>query len=198
VDVAATLAAWDLARLASRPFAALSGGERQRLFLALALLGRPEVVFLDELTTGLDPQARRATWELVRGVRDRGTTVVLVTHVMEEAEHLCDRVAIVDEGRVVATDRPAALTAGLAGAVEVAFTLPGAHAGCLPRFLADLPGVGAVARRGESVVVSADAAAVALVAAALVERGLAPADLRTRYPSLEDVFLATTGHRLAG
>ena len=89
----------------------LSGGQKQRLFIALALINDPEVVFLDELTTGLDPQARRAIWELVRGIRARGKTVFLTTHLMEEAERLCDRVAIIDHGRVVDIGAPAALVA---------------------------------------------------------------------------------------
>src|SRR5919198_1809 len=92
-------------------FMTLSGGQKQRLFIALALINDPEVVFLDELTTGLDPQARRAIWDLVRGIRDRGKTVVLTTHLMEEAERLCDRVAIIDHGRIVDIDTPAALVA---------------------------------------------------------------------------------------
>ena len=96
------------------PFAKLSGGQKQRLSIALALLGSPRVAVLDELTTGLDPQARRDTWELIEGVRDRGVTIVLVTHFMEEAERLCDRVAVIDAGKVVAIDTPA----GLAGRVE--------------------------------------------------------------------------------
>ena len=87
----------------------LSGGQKQRLFIALALINDPEVVFLDELTTGLDPQARRAIWDLVRGIRERGKTVFLTTHLMEEAERLCDRVAIIDHGRIVDIDTPAAL-----------------------------------------------------------------------------------------
>ena len=87
----------------------LSGGQKQRLFIALALINDPELVFLDELTTGLDPQARRAIWDLVRGIRDRGKTVLLTTHLMEEAERLCDRVAIIDHGRIVDADTPAAL-----------------------------------------------------------------------------------------
>jgi ABC-2 type transport system ATP-binding protein len=94
------------------PFGKLSGGQRQRLFIALALVGRPEVVVLDELTTGLDPQARRDTWALIEGIRDRGTTIVLVTHFMEEAERLCDRIAVIDSGQIIALDTPAALTAG--------------------------------------------------------------------------------------
>ena len=84
----------------------LSGGQKQRLFIALALINDPEVVFLDELTTGLDPQARRAIWELVRGIRERGKTVFLTTHLMEEAERLCDRVAIIERGRVIDIDTP--------------------------------------------------------------------------------------------
>jgi ABC-2 type transport system ATP-binding protein len=102
---------WGLAGQRAKAVASLSGGQRQRLLIALALVGRPEVVFLDELTTGLDPQARRDTWELVRAVRDAGTTVVLVTHLMEEAERLCDRVAVIDRGRLVALDTPRALVA---------------------------------------------------------------------------------------
>jgi ABC-2 type transport system ATP-binding protein len=102
---------WGLAERRTAAVGALSGGQRQRLLIALALVGRPEVVFLDELTTGLDPQARRATWELVRSVRDAGATVVLVTHLMEEAERLCDRVAVIDRGRLVALDTPRALVA---------------------------------------------------------------------------------------
>jgi ABC-2 type transport system ATP-binding protein len=94
------------------PFGKLSGGQKQRLSIALALVGNPRIAVLDELTTGLDPQARRDTWNLIRSVRDRGVTVVLVTHFMDEAERLCDRLAVIDAGRVVALDTPAALIAG--------------------------------------------------------------------------------------
>src|SRR5271169_4902018 len=92
-------------------FMTLSGGQKQRLFIALALINDPEVVFLDELTTGLDPQARRAIWDLVRGIRDRGKTVFLTTHLMEEAERLCDRVAIIEHGRIIDIDTPERLIA---------------------------------------------------------------------------------------
>jgi ABC-2 type transport system ATP-binding protein len=102
---------WGLADKKRAAFGSLSGGWKQRLFIALALVGNPEVVFLDELTTGLDPIARRTTWGLIRELRDRGVTVVLVTHFMDEAEALCDRIAIVDHGRVIAEDTPAALIA---------------------------------------------------------------------------------------
>ncbi|MGH3680039.1 MAG: ABC transporter ATP-binding protein [Natronosporangium sp.] len=192
VDVAAVLAAWDLDRLRRRPFGTLSGGQQQRVFLALALLGDPELVFLDELTTGLDPTARRATWELVTGVRDRGATVVLVTHFMEEAEALCDRVAVVDRGRVVACDTPAALTAHQGGPVRLTFTVDGHD----PRHLLELAGVESVRLDGGRVTVAGHSSAAVTVAAALAERGVVPADYRTHYPSLEDVFLTLTGHRL--
>lgn len=102
---------WGLADKKRAAFRSLSGGWKQRLFIALALVGNPELVFLDELTTGLDPVARRTTWELIRELRDRGVTVVLVTHFMDEAEALCDRIAIVDHGRVIAEDTPAGLIA---------------------------------------------------------------------------------------
>jgi ABC-2 type transport system ATP-binding protein len=106
-------------------FARLSGGQKQRLFIALALLHDPQVVFLDELTTGLDPQARRVMWEMVRQVRARGKTIVLITHSMEEAERLCDRVAIVDHGRMVALDTPEHLVNGLGGESQIVFTVEG-------------------------------------------------------------------------
>ncbi|WP_442937715.1 ATP-binding cassette domain-containing protein [Nonomuraea sp. SBT364] len=103
-------------------FGALSGGWKQRLFIALALVGNPEVVFLDELTTGLDPAARRTTWGLIRDMRDRGVTVVLVTHFMDEADALCDRIAVIDHGRVVYEGTPGELVAGSrAGSLEDAY-----------------------------------------------------------------------------
>ena len=97
---------WGLGDKRNASFSSLSGGQRQRLFIALALVSWPEVVFLDEMTTGLDPAARRVAWDLIEQVRDRGTTVVLVTHFMDEAERLCDRVAVVDAGRIIAADTP--------------------------------------------------------------------------------------------
>src|SRR5512136_505513 len=108
------------------PFAKLSGGQKQRLFIALALLPDPQLVFLDELTTGLDPQARHVIWDLVRDVRSKGKTVLLTTHFMEEAEKLCDRVAILDHGKIVALDTPAALIRGLGAEERVVFSLDGA------------------------------------------------------------------------
>jgi len=193
VDVDQTLREWDLHELRRRSYAALSGGQRQRLFLALALLGQPEVVFLDELTTGLDPHARRATWDLVRGVRERGATVLLVTHFMEEAEALCDRVAIVDRGRIVAQDRPDALTAQFGGGIRMTFTVPGDSD---LSYLETVPGVSSVKTADRLVTVTGEARAAVPVAAALAERGCHPADFRTHYPTLEDVFLAMTGRTL--
>ena len=106
-------------------YRSLSGGQRQRLSVALALIGRPKIAVLDEMTTGLDPQARRDAWELIEGIRDRGVTIVLVTHFMEEAERLCDRVALIDHGRIVALDTPAGLAARARGGKTVRF-LPSA------------------------------------------------------------------------
>ncbi len=117
------LSSWGWMRSAIHPSAKLSGGQKQRLFIALALLPDPQLVFLDELTTGLDPQARHAIWDLVRAVRDRGKTVILSTHFMEEAERLCDRVAILDHGRIVALDTPEALIRTLGAEERVVFSL---------------------------------------------------------------------------
>jgi ABC-2 type transport system ATP-binding protein len=127
VDPEALLEAWGLAGKRDAMFETLSGGQCQRLFVALALLNEPELVFLDELTTGLDPQARRATWDLVRQIRDRGATVVLVTHFLEEAERLCDRIAVFDEGRIVAVDSPEGLKGrfGSSGTPSVGVDDPG-------------------------------------------------------------------------
>jgi ABC-2 type transport system ATP-binding protein len=108
-DPARLLAEWGLTGQRSKAFGTLSGGQKQRLFIALALLGEPEVVVLDELTTGLDPAARRDTWALVQRLRDRGVTVLLVTHAMDEAETLCDRLVVIDSGRIVAEGTPEAI-----------------------------------------------------------------------------------------
>lgn len=193
VDVEATMAAWDLDRLRNRAFGSLSGGEQQRLFVALALLGDPELVLLDELTTGLDPSARHATWDLIRQVRDRGTTVVLVTHFMDEAEMLCDRVAVMDRGRIVACDTPAALTAHRGSPVTITFSVDD---GYQPEGLLAVPGVESASVTDGTVTVTGRGAAAVRVAAALAEHGVTPDDFRTHYPSLEDVFLSMTGHRL--
>lgn len=194
VDVEATIATWGLESLRNRSFGSLSGGEQQRLFVALALLGDPELVLLDELTTGLDPSARHATWDLIRQVRDRGTTVVLVTHFMDEAEGLCDRVAIMDRGKIVACDTPGALTADRGRQVTITFSTTN---GYQPDHLLTVPDVESATAANGTVTVTGQGAAAVRVAAALAERGVTPTDYRTHYPSLEDVFLSMTGHRLS-
>jgi ABC-2 type transport system ATP-binding protein len=176
------------------PFSKLSGGQKQRLFIALALLPDPQIVFLDELTTGLDPQARHATWELVREVRTRGKTVLLTTHFMEEAERLCDRVAILDHGRIVAMDSPAALIRGLGVEERVVFSLDG----ILPvGFEKAFSGATRLEVTGDQVLVhgknSPTVPLVSEVVSLLSARGIPFRDLRTEQPTLEDVFLNLTG-----
>jgi len=192
VDREELLATWGLAEKQHARFATLSGGQKQRLFVALALVNDPEIVFLDELTTGLDPQARRGTWEMISALRDRGVTVVLVTHSMEEAQTLCGRVAIFDRGRLVALDTPQRLIAGLDAETRVGFTA----AGVVPAVLAGLPGVARVEQRGDEVTVHGRGALLARVASALAGEGIVPADLRVEQASLEDVFLALTGRAM--
>jgi ABC-2 type transport system ATP-binding protein len=183
---------WELRHLWRRPFGKLSGGQQQRLFIALALLNRPEIVFFDELTTGLDPHARRNTWDLVLRVRDDGATVVLVTHFMEEAETLCDRVAIVDAGRVVATGRPDDLVEETSCESRVTFTWPGADV----RWLGTLPEVNHVSLGGNVVELAGSGPIAVRAAAALARRGIEPSDFRTHHSNLEDVFLTLTGRDL--
>jgi ABC-2 type transport system ATP-binding protein len=179
---------WGLADKRKAAFSSLSGGQRQRLFVALALVNDPEVVFLDELTQGLDPAARRVAWGLIRAIRDRGATVVLVTHYMDEAEQLCDRIAVVDGGRVVATDTPQGLIARFGGPIRISFTADGHDMG----FLQGVAHVQAVRRRGERIEAEGTGPVLALVAAELVARGILPADLRADQATLEDVFLRLT------
>ncbi len=189
VDRDELLARWRLGDLRAQAFDSLSGGQRQRLFIALAFVNSPEVVFLDELTQGLDPQARRATWEMIRQIRQGGTTVVLVTHFMDEAEHLCDRVAVVDHGRVVALDTPQRLIDGLGLPSVVRFTASEPDLGWLDK----LEVVESMARHGEAVEVRGTGAVLALVASELVAHGIVPLDLRVERPTVEDAFLALTG-----
>ena len=182
---------WGLAEKRNATFSSLSGGQAQRLLVALALVNDPKVVFLDEMTTGLDPAARRVAWDLIRGIRDQGTTVVLVTHFMDEAEQLCDRLAIVNQGRVVALDSPQALIGKHADGVRIRFSADYSD-------LSWLEGVAHVTRviqHGGWVEVEGNGPVLVLVAAALVEHRMIPADLRVEQPTLEDVFLALTGHR---
>jgi ABC-2 type transport system ATP-binding protein len=171
-------------------FGTLSGGQRQRLSIALALIGQPEVVVLDELTTGLDPQARRDTWALIEGVRERGTTIVLVTHFMEEAERLCDRIAVIDSGRIVALDTPAALAAAADAGQRIMFRpdRPLDEAELLA-----LPTVRGVQRRGDQVTVTGTGAVLNAVTTLLAGRGIVPCQLRVDQATLEDAFVALTG-----
>jgi ABC-2 type transport system ATP-binding protein len=190
VDWRTLVEQWGIAEKRNASYASLSGGQRQRLFIALALVSAPEVVFLDEMTTGLDPAARRVAWDLIEQIRDRGTTVVLVTHFMDEAERLCDRVAVVDKGRIIAADTPRGLVVRYDPLEQVVFSCD------LPEveWLRGVPGARSVTRRGPRVVVEGTGPLLAHVAAALVARGLTPDDLRVIEPSLEDVFLTLTGH----
>jgi ABC-2 type transport system ATP-binding protein len=175
-------------------FMNLSGGQKQRLFIALALINDPEVVFLDELTTGLDPQARRAIWELVRGIRERGKTVFLTTHLMEEAERLCDRVAIIERGRIIDVDSPERLVGRHCPERTVVLATDDPLAE--ERFRS-IPGVEVendggsrftIRGRGDELVTE--------VIRCLSENGMRVTDFRTILPNLEDVFLKLTGHSI--
>jgi ABC-2 type transport system ATP-binding protein len=175
-------------------FMTLSGGQKQRLFIALALINDPEVVFLDELTTGLDPQARRAIWELVRGIRERGKTVFLTTHLMEEAERLCDRVAIIEHGRIIDVDSPARLVSRHCSEQTVMLVTDDPRAEA--RFRA-IPRVDVVTGpncrftiRGPGDDLVTD------VIHCLSENRIRVTDFRTVFPNLEDVFLKLTGHSI--
>jgi ABC-2 type transport system ATP-binding protein len=181
---------WGLAEKSRSSFSSLSGGQRQRLFIALALVNNPKVVFLDEMTTGLDPAARRVAWDLIKAVRDSGTTVVLVTHFMDEAEKICDRVAVVDRGNIAAADTPQGLITKHASEVRVIFTTEESDL----FWLAEIPHVQRVIRMGPRVEVEGSGPVLALVATALIEHGITPSDLRVEQPTLEDVFLKLTGH----
>jgi ABC-2 type transport system ATP-binding protein len=175
-------------------FMNLSGGQKQRLFIALGLINDPEVVFLDELTTGLDPQSRRAIWDLVRSIRERGKTVFLTTHLMEEAERLCDRVAIIEHGRIIDIDKPENLVKRHCPERTVVLATDDSDA--IQRFRA-IPGVEAVSNsdsqftirgRGDNLVTE--------VIHCLSENQIRVRDFRTVLPNLEDVFLKLTGHSI--
>jgi ABC-2 type transport system ATP-binding protein len=177
----------------------LSGGQRQRLAVACALVGDPELLLLDEPTTGLDPQSRRQLWDLIRDCRSRGRTVLLTTHYMDEAERLCDRVAVVDHGRVIALGSPHELIADLGGEHVIEFTLGPADGGPAPEaFLDGLPAVRAVRRDADLYSLSVTEPHVALppLLARLREGGHELASLTTRHASLEDVFVTLTGRHL--
>jgi len=175
-------------------FMTLSGGQKQRLFIVLALINDPELVFLDELTTGLDPQARRAIWDLVRGIRARGKTVLLTTHLMEEAERLCDRVAIIEHGRIIDIDSPEQLVARHCPERTVVVTTgdPAAE----ERFRA-IPGIESVARHDERFTLRGSGSGfITDVIRCLSDARMTVTDFRTVHPTLEDVFLKLTGHSI--
>lgn len=184
---------WGLTDKRKASFGSLSGGQRQRLFIALSLVNNPKIVFLDEMTTGLDPAARRVAWDLIKEVREKGTTVVLVTHFMDEAENLCDRVAVVDRGKITAMDSPRGLIAKYAGEVHVQFSTDNTD---LP-WLKSVSGVTSVKVSGNRFDISGSGAVLAHVAAELGKHGIFPDDLRLQQSTLEDVFLKLTG-RSAG
>jgi ABC-2 type transport system ATP-binding protein len=175
-------------------FMNLSGGQKQRLFIALALINDPEVIFLDELTTGLDPQSRRAIWELVRGIRERGKTVFLTTHLMEEAERLCDRVAIIEHGRIIDIDTPERLVAR--HCPERTVVLATDDRRVEERFRA-IPGVQSVVRADLRFTIRGSGDdLVTEVIHCLSEKRIRVTDFRTILPNLEDVFLKLTGHSI--
>lgn len=175
----------------------LSGGQRQRLALACALAGRPELLFLDEPTTGLDPQARRSVWDIIEAFLADGGTVLLTTHYMEEAARLSRRVAIIDRGRIIALDTPAALVARL-GAEHVVELTPADGTPLDEAALARVPGVLSVARRGDGVVLTVAGVHDVLpaVLAELERGGVVLSDLGTHHATLEDVFIQLTGRGL--
>jgi len=175
-------------------YTTLSGGQKQRLFIALALVNEPELVFLDELTTGLDPQARRAMWDMVCGIRERGKTVFLTTHFMEEAELLCDRVAILDHGKIIALDTPANLVASLNAESRVVFN---SEERLDPQLLSDTPGVVRMEQVDDRVVVYGQGEKLLSgVINRLEQNQVRFNNLRTEQPSLEDVFLSLTGREM--
>jgi ABC-2 type transport system ATP-binding protein len=194
VDGRALLERLGLAEKHNARFMTLSGGQKQRLFIALALIHDPDVVMLDELTTGLDPQARRAIWDMVRGIRDRGKTVLLTTHLMEEAERLCDRIAILERGRVIDIGTPAGLVRR--HCPEHSVVVATADGGAEARFRA-IPGLDSVTSHdGRFTIRGRDESLVTRVIECVSEHRIRVTDFRTVLPNLEDVFLKLTGHSI--
>jgi ABC-2 type transport system ATP-binding protein len=167
----------------------LSGGQKQRLSIALALVGKPKVAILDELSTGLDPQARRETWHLIASMRERGVTVLLVTHLMEEAERLADRVAVIDGGRIIAIDTPAGIISRVSAEQKLRFR---PSAPIEDRLLTDLPEVTAVERSGPVVTVTGTGNLIHAVTSVLAQHQIVANDLRVEQASLDDAYLALT------
>jgi ABC-2 type transport system ATP-binding protein len=169
----------------------LSGGQKQRLSIALALVGKPKVAILDELSTGLDPQARRETWQLIESIRDRGVTVLLVTHLMEEAERLADRVAVIDGGRIIAIDTPVGIVSRVDPEQRLRFR---PSAPIEDRLLTDLPEVKVVERTGPVLVVTGTGNLIHAVTSVLAQHQVVANDLRVEQTNLDDAYLALTAH----
>ncbi|MGH3878585.1 MAG: ABC transporter ATP-binding protein [Actinophytocola sp.] len=174
-------------------FRRLSGGQKQRLSIALALVGSPRVAVLDELTTGLDPQARRDAWDLIEGIRARGVTILLVTHFMAEAERLCDRIAVIDSGKLVAIDTPAGLVSTVDDMQRIRFrpSTPVDHA-----LLTSLPEVSAVEHAGGQLVVTGTGNLLHAVTSVLARNQVVAAELRMEQSTLDDAFVALTGRKI--
>ena len=192
-DVSELLDRLGLTAKAGTRYSELSGGQQQRLSIAVALVGQPRVVILDELTAGLDPQARRETWGLVEALRDRGATVLLVTHFMEEAERLADRVALIDQGRLVALDTPDGLINGVGLAHCIRFTTLDPID---DELLARLPAVTNVSRSNGEIIVTGTEQLQYSIASFLTDQGTTPTQFKAEQNTLDDAFLAITGRQL--
>jgi ABC-2 type transport system ATP-binding protein len=194
VDGQALLERLGLADKRNAWFMTLSGGQKQRLFIALALIHDPEVVMLDELTTGLDPQARRAIWDMVRSIRERGKTVLLTTHLMEEAERLCDRVAIIERGRVIDVGTPEGLVRRHCPEQTVLLSTADPTA---PSRFAAIPGLEVVEQHGPRFTLRGTSEdLVTDVIDCISEHRMRVTEFRTETSNLEDVFLKLTGHSI--
>ena len=187
------LATLGLAEKRDTAYKKLSGGQKQRLSIALALVGSPEIAVLDELTTGLDPQARRDTWDLIEAVREQGVTILLVTHFMEEADRLCDRIAVIDSGRVAAIDTPAGLVGRVDDEQRIRFR-PSAPVDVAR--LEALPDVLKVEHRGEQLVVTGRGNALHTVTSFLARHQVIAGELRVDQANLDDAFVALTGRKM--
>jgi ABC-2 type transport system ATP-binding protein len=171
----------------------LSGGQKQRLSVALALIGKPKVALLDEMTTGLDPQARRNCWELIEHVRDQGTTIILVTHFMEEAERLCDRVALIDNGTIIAVDSPRGLAEQVAGGKRISFIASKPFEDSL---LTKLPEVKALEHHAKRIDILGSGELVNVIILTLAKANIDASDVQMETANLEDAFVKLTGRRI--
>lgn len=194
VDVPSLLDRLGLSDKADTRYSRLSGGQQQRLSIAVALVGRPRAVILDELTTGLDPQARRETWDFVEELRDTGVTVLLVTHFMDEAERLADRLALIDEGRLVALDTPQGLIDSVGIEQRIRFA---AAEDVEDSWLAVLPELSEISRSNGEIVVTGNEMLLFSLVSVLASRGIVPTRFQVDQTTLDDAFVAMTGRRLA-